>query len=146
MKMINRLFRENNEGYSPVTRKYYFEYVRQSERYKQERRKYNQQIRGPAMYMTGLFLSAVMRICLKLIFLLISRNFIMAWRSSDLRCDVCICISKFFFHLNMYPNLSGCFVKDSFGRKHMQAEDRNISEKIINAGSCSGNISNCTWQ
>ena len=55
MKMINRLFRENNEGYSPVTRKYYFEYVRQSERYKQERRKYNQQIRGPAMYMTGLF-------------------------------------------------------------------------------------------
>ena len=33
MKMINRLFRENNErenneGYSPVTRKYYFEYVR----------------------------------------------------------------------------------------------------------------------
>ena len=40
MKMINRLFRENNESYSPVTK---------------ERRKYNQQIRGPAMYMTGLF-------------------------------------------------------------------------------------------
>ena len=34
MKMLNRLFKESNKGYSPVTKKYYFEYVKQSLQYK----------------------------------------------------------------------------------------------------------------